>query len=1091
MPKRIFKFFFYLIFFYGLIGFLLLPWVLKPKIVELVQANTNAKIAIGTLYINPFTFSAQLSGVELKMLDKSKLFKADTLFLNIDPSSLVHLAFHIKNVTLGGAKLSVKYGKDDSLNLFQLMKPSPNQKTEQDKTELKIPRIIIDTIAIQNSKLGYEDYRQKKSFVFSLDDISFALQDIDTKNMASSDAQFKINALLSDGSLINLKSKIVSYKPFKIKGNLFLQNIQLYTLWKYFQKQLKVEVADGRVTLSSDFYFDGNDINTTLLSNISIKLDKLRIKPKDTFNDILLLSSVSLEGGKVRPFKNSAELGKISANDLFVEGVIDTKGSLNLIDYLEFNKSRDSKEKAPTTPWKFHVESINLKNLSMNLVDKSIKPIVTSTLNKLDIHVDDFALSGDKMFTYKIFLRANKHSTCKATGQGVFQTLETNTSLTCKDFDLLHYKPYIDNITQKSFKKFDFDLVSASLGFDGNIITNSDNLQLSGLNVNLDDLAVNKKSTKERLLDFDSLMIRGINIDTKKEEIDVGYGVINSLHVNLKKYKNGSMNIENLLASKAAKKEKSSFSYHLKLKHVALKSGRINFDDLSMNPYAKYKIDRLACNGYDIDSDKYSWINYNVYARVNSKGVIRSKAKLRLNPFKQRGSFSITDVAIKDINPYLQNKSYIKVAKGSASLRAHTSYEKSLKKADLHVSGSVSLKNVQLNDSRDVFNFASLSALKINKFIFELSPNSLSIDAVDIDKFAVNTLVSQDKKLNLTTLVKKSNTSKEDTNRSNFLIKIDKVRLHEGIGTVSDLSMTPLFKTDIQSVKGVVYNFSNIIGYTTYINLSGELPKSGFLHFEGSTDMGSPKLYTTLDVKLQNLDLHSISPYSYLSTGYALDNGKLYMGSKYDVSNSQLKGKNNIVINNIELGKVNPDQNATHLPLGLAVGLLEDANGVIDINMPVEGNIDNPDFKYGGLVIKTFTKLIFGVVTSPFSLLGKMLALDTDKLSSIHFNFGSYELTQNEKKKLDTIATIMTNKPKISLSVTGVYDTKLDGVDEEKIEIKKLEALASKRAQVIINYLIKEKGINPKRVLDNGVSFTKVPKEGGVASTIEIILSVL
>ena len=168
MPKRIFKFFFYLIFFYGLIGFLLLPWVLKPKIVELVQANTNAKIAIGTLYINPFTFSAQLSGVELKMLDKSKLFKADTLFLNIDPSSLVHLAFHIKNVTLGGAKLSVKYGKDDSLNLFQLMKPSPNQKTEQDKTELKIPRIIIDTIAIQNSKLGYEDYRQKKSAIISI-----------------------------------------------------------------------------------------------------------------------------------------------------------------------------------------------------------------------------------------------------------------------------------------------------------------------------------------------------------------------------------------------------------------------------------------------------------------------------------------------------------------------------------------------------------------------------------------------------------------------------------------------------------------------------------------------------------------------------------------------------------------------------------------------------------------------------------------------------------------------------------------------------------------------------------------------------------
>ncbi|NPA59413.1 MAG: hypothetical protein GXO30_02940, partial [Epsilonproteobacteria bacterium] len=133
-------------------------------------------------------------------------------------------------------------------------------------------------------------------------------------------------------------------------------------------------------------------------------------------------------------------------------------------------------------------------------------------------------------------------------------------------------------------------------------------------------------------------------------------------------------------------------------------------------------------------------------------------------------------------------------------------------------------------------------------------------------------------------------------------------------------------------------------------------------------------------------------------------------------------GKNSIIVKKIKLGDEIKDENSSSLPLGFAIALLEDGDGIIDIDMPVEGNVDDPDFKYGALLWKTFANLIVKAVASPFKFLGSMMGINGDELEYVEFEKGLTNILPPEREKLDKIVKLMIKRPKINLSITPQYD---------------------------------------------------------------------
>jgi len=268
------------------------------------------------------------------------------------------------------------------------------------------------------------------------------------------------------------------------------------------------------------------------------------------------------------------------------------------------------------------------------------------------------------------------------------------------------------------------------------------------------------------------------------------------------------------------------------------------------------------------------------------------------------------------------------------------------------------------------------------------------VDEVNVEAFFVNAMIDENKTMNFAKLMKKSdgnesNTSnievKEEDLNNSFPVRIVKINYALGSAKFTDYSIPLKFKTHIHDLNGVVYSVSNTPGDTTYVDISGEVDAYGSTRLKGSIDSFNPKAYTDMDFNFKNLELNSFTGYSASFAGHEIDSGKLYLDLGYDILDSELQSKNEVVIKQIKLGKEVEDENVTKLPLGFVIGLLEDNDGIIDINMPVEGNLDEPDFKYGKLVLQTIGNIITKAVTSPFKFLGSVMGIDGEALEYISF----------------------------------------------------------------------------------------------------------
>ena len=1073
MFVRLKKISYYLVAVYTIAGFILLPLILKPQIIKIANSELNATLSIETLYINPFIFKIELNGVSLKDKNAQPLLSFDSLMLNVDPSFLLFGTFEVPKVLLQRPVIGLTYNKNRTFNLLNILKKR-NTSREEDKSSNSMPRVKIKSIEIDNGSLHYKDYTRDNLFEFSFDSIGFKLKDIDTKDINTSNANLRFYTTLGDGGFLDLHSKIVKLNPLVLEGNVNFEASKLYSEWKYVQDNLKLEVADGKISFHTDYYLNLNDLNATKFENLFVGIQNLRIKPKDSYKDILNLENFYVMNSYVKPFTKHIDIEKILLNGLKVNAKRYKNGDIDWIKYLEINSKKALTKKRSTKnkdPWKVSIKDINLEKIALIFDDKKIVPNVKSQVDELNIYAQDVTLSGEKPFSYQINMLLNKTTECSMSGEVIHKKLNITSSNSCKNFDIVHYRPYIDTVAKKALQTYDIQLQESLASFSSKVNIQEKNseviVDVKDANVSFTKFKLNKRSTRKRLVSFKGLSINGITLNTKRKDLKIQKVTLNNLDVYAKRYKSKKFNFENLLIPKVAKKIKKKSTqkkYSVNLKHFVLKNSKVRFYDNALVKPSKITLDRVKIDAYNINLKKGSWLSYRSSMRVNKRGIVSLRGKLRQNPLRQKGSFNIKKINIKDINPYLKEKMYLSVDDGSISLKGKTSYSPSSKKADLRVESSLQIDSLFVSDSRNNSSLFTLNSLQTDQFTLELFPSRLYMNELNIDLFYVNAVIDENKTMNFAKLSKKIETpvTQDDTNDNNsskkapFPVNISKINVANGSARFSDFSIPIKFSTHIHALNGVLYAVSNHKNEISYINISGEVDEYGSTSLKGSIDASNPKKYTSLVFDFKNLDLNSVSGYSASYAGYKIKSGKLYLDLGYEILNSELLGSNNIIIKKIELGDEVDDENVTVLPLGFVIGLLEDSDGIIEIDMPVEGNLDEPDFKYGALVLKTMGSLITRAVTSPFKFLGAAMGFDAEKLEFINFEPGKILIAPTEREKLDMIAKMMRKKPKITLSFHGLYDAT---VDKRALQTEKL-----------IDIVLQKSGIKNRKDHENAMS---------------------
>jgi len=200
------------------------------------------------------------------------------------------------------------------------------------------------------------------------------------------------------------------------------------------------------------------------------------------------------------------------------------------------------------------------------------------------------------------------------------------------------------------------------------------------------------------------------------------------------------------------------------------------------------------------------------------------------------------------------------------------------------------------------------------------------------------------------------------------------------------------------------------------VKLDGKVDKYAPVDINGEVNLLAAAKYTDIAMSFRNIELTSFNPYSGKFAGYNISKGKLSTELKYKVADRKLDAAHHIVLDNLEFGAKTDSKDAAPIPLKLAVALLKDRNGVIDVNLPVSGTLDDPKFRLGPIIWKAILGLLTKIVTAPFAALGALFG-GGEELAFVDFPAGSAVLPPEQVEKLNKLAKALIERPQLKLSV--------------------------------------------------------------------------
>jgi len=259
-----------------------------------------------------------------------------------------------------------------------------------------------------------------------------------------------------------------------------------------------------------------------------------------------------------------------------------------------------------------------------------------------------------------------------------------------------------------------------------------------------------------------------------------------------------------------------------------------------------------------------------------------------------------------------------------------------------------------------------------------------------------------------------------------FPVSIGTVTLVNGSANYSDLWIKPSFAIGIQSLSGKITGLSSDPQSRAKVQLDGKVDRYAPWKVTGEVNLLSAALFTDLTMGFSDVDLTVVNPYSGHFVGYKIDKGKLSVDVHYKVEQRKLEATQHFVVDQLELGERVESPDAIHVPLKIAVALLKDRNGVIDLNLPMSGSLDDPKFRVGPILWQAFTNLLAKVATAPFALLGHLFGGGNEHMNIIEFDAGSATLEKPAQDQLASIAKAMKERPQLKLDVPILYADTID-----------------------------------------------------------------
>jgi uncharacterized protein involved in outer membrane biogenesis len=569
--------------------------------------------------------------------------------------------------------------------------------------------------------------------------------------------------------------------------------------------------------------------------------------------------------------------------------------------------------------------------------------------------------------------------------------------------------------------------------------------------LHLADVGLVEKGDVDPVISIPSFGIDGIQMDFRQHKVSIAsISLTNSLdRVWLNPDK--SLNLQALFAPvesgtgagkptpttspKEPAQEASPWS--VAVKEMQIKNHTIRFEDRSLPSTMQTKVVVNSARSHDLAWPIKGPIPLTVDQTINDTGTFALDGQIVVSPFQADFTLVLKNLGLAPFEPYLEQATRVGIDDGLLDIDGSFHLAVEHPKAPLMTfRGNLGVKSLALVNREEGLPFASWKHLLLKQIALTVDPTTVALEEVGLDQLRVQLAVQSDGTMNLAHLVnaqketeaKPASTSSQPSGKPKPApeIAIKTVKLTKGAVIFQDDSITPTVRTGLEELTGTVKGLSSKQVAKADVDLSGKLGRVAPLRIVGKINPLSEDAFTDISVKFDNIDLTTAGPYSGKYVGYPIRKGKLFLDLAYKVSQHELEAENKVLIDQLGFGEKTESPDATSLPVPLVVALLKDRKGQIAIDLPVRGNLKDPDFKYGRVLLNTVLTLLGKAVTSPFALIGSLVGGSGEELHAIEFHPGRSDLTESETKKLTTLVTVLMERPSLSLDVAGMADKQVD-----------------------------------------------------------------
>ena len=1043
---------------YALAGFVAVPALVKFKVPELVQQKLKRQASIGEIKINPFTLRVEASAIKLAEADGRPIAGIEALTADMEWSSLWKRAWHLAEVRVSAPRVLLDIAPDGRINLADLVADLTRDAPKEPRQEL--PRLVIDALVIERGKAEFADRRA--GYANALTPIDLRLQNLST--LPQDKGPYTFSAATANGGQLRWKGEI-ALNPLAANGLISAQDISLPALAAYLKPFTTAHVADGKVGFELPYrvsYRDGRldaalDGASARVAALALKLDAAAPGPFFALTSVkidniradyakreLSVADVALEGGNAalrRDAKGSIDvLGLIKPSS----GVVSASAAVDA----SVTATATAAPSAPALPWKAKVERISLDQFALGLQDQTAVTPLTASIGRVQL---------------KAVLSAEAGAELKL------------------------------NVTEVAAA-----LHSIALGPKGAPLVRVDSVSLDGGALDLAARSVTAQSL--RVSDGQIKVVRDangqINLLAMLPQVPGGASASPLPSVQVA---GGT-----LKPAARATKPDAAPAWKLALATAELAKFTVQLEEQETG--IALNAQDIGIKLTEITNDLKRPLKFIAGLSLKEGGKLSAQGQALPAAASVEAAVKMEQLALKPVQPLVDKFVRLKLAGGSVSAAGKVAVRGNAGAGGgtsgtagaagstaplLRYDGTFEVAGLQLNEENGEL-FAAWKSVGADHLNLTLQPNALEIPELRVAELNAKLLIEADRSLNAQRLLVRAGETgaaggaatagaaasavvapanpvgadkpaaavaavpspgsqaesagaSAQTVTALFPITVRRVRISNGKLDFADLSLRPQFGAKIHELNGVINGLSTNQATRSQLELDGRVDEFGLARIRGELNPFAPRISTDVGVVFKNVDMVSASPYSMKFAGYKIASGKISLDLKYKVRHSKLEGENNVVLDQLTLGERVDSPDAMKLPLELALAILKDSDGKIDLDLPVSGSLDDPQFSYGAIVWKAVLNVIGKIVTAPFRALGALFGVSGDKLESIDFDAGSAALLPPEREKLKQVATVLSKRAQLQLAVPPHYS---EAADSAALRVSGLRRELARRAGV-------------------------------------------